>query len=93
MLPANVKPPYDESAERSILGTMLADPENIPTVLEYLTAEDFYLEEHKLLFSVIVKLWQEQGSNWDEVILKGRTQSHSGAFHVPHKGCKGGSGL
>ncbi len=65
----NVKPPYDESAERSVLGTMLADPENIPTVLEYLTEKDFYVEEHRLLFSVIVKLWQEYGPNWDDVVL------------------------
>ncbi len=70
MLSLNIKPPYDESAERSILGTMLADPDNIPTVLEYLTEEDFYIEEHKLLFSIIVKLWQEHGSNWDEVVLR-----------------------
>ncbi len=70
MFPTNIKPPYDESAERSVLGTMLADPENIPTVLEYLSEEDFYIEEHKLLFSVIVKLWQEHGSAWDEVVLR-----------------------
>ena len=70
MLSLNVKPPYDESAERSVLGTMLADPDNIPTVLEYLSEEDFYLEEHRLLFSVIVKLWQEHGTNWDEVVLR-----------------------
>jgi len=70
MLSLNIKPPYDESAERSVLGTMLADPDNIPTVLEYLSEEDFYIEEHKLLFSIIVKLWQEHGNNWDEVILR-----------------------
>ena len=70
MLSLNIKPPYDESAERSVLGTMLADPDNIPTVLEYLSEEDFYIEEHKLLFSIIVKLWQEHGNNWDEVVLR-----------------------
>ncbi|HHJ63437.1 MAG TPA: replicative DNA helicase [Aquifex aeolicus] len=70
MLPGNIKPPYDESAERSILGTMLADPENIPTVLEYLNEEDFYVEEHRILFSLIVKLWQEHGAGWDDVVLR-----------------------
>jgi replicative DNA helicase len=70
MLSINIKPPYDEAAERSVLGTMLVDPENIPTVLEYLSEEDFYLEEHKLLFSIIVKLWQEYGTGWDEVVLR-----------------------
>jgi len=70
MLSFNINPPYDESAERSVLGTMLVDPDSIPTVLEYLSEEDFYLEEHRLLFSLIVKLWQEHGSKWDEVVLR-----------------------
>jgi len=70
MITLNVRQPHDESAERSVLGTMLADPENIPTVLEYLTEEDFYIEEHRLLFSIIVKLWQDHGNNWDEVVLQ-----------------------
>ncbi len=70
MISLDLKQPHDESAERSILGTMLADPDNIPTVLEYLTEEDFYIEEHRILFSIIVKLWQEQGSGWDEVVLR-----------------------
>ncbi len=70
MISLNVKPPHDESAERSVLGTMLADPDNIPVVLEYLNEEDFYIEEHKLLFRTIVKLWQEHGTSWDEVVLR-----------------------
>ncbi len=70
MLSLNINPPHDESAERSVLGAMLADPENVPTVLEYLSEEDFYLEEHRLLFSVIVNLWYEHGSNWDDVVLQ-----------------------
>jgi len=70
MLSLNIKPPHDEAAERSVLGTMLADPDNIPVVLEYLSEEDFYIEEHKLLFNIVVKLWQEHGNNWDEVVLR-----------------------
>ncbi len=70
MLSLNVKPPYDESAERSVLGAMLADPDSIQTVLEYLREEDFYLEEHRLLFRTVVKLWQEHGNDWDEVVLR-----------------------
>jgi replicative DNA helicase len=70
MITLNIKQPHDEAAERSVLGTMLADPDNIPTVLEYLSEEDFYIEEHRLLFSIIVKLWQEHGTRWDEVVLR-----------------------
>lgn len=69
MFPLDVTPPHDVSAERAVLGTMLADPDSVPTVLEYLTEDDFYLEEHRLLFSVIVKLFQEYGSNWDDIVL------------------------
>ena len=84
MLSINVKPPYDESAERSVLGTMLADPENIPTVLEYLSEEDFYIEEHRLLFSIIVKLWQEYGSSWDDVVLRDYIRKHGLEDRLPY---------
>ena len=70
MLSLNIKPPHDESAERSVLGAMLVDPECIHTVLEYLTEEDFYIEEHRLLFSTILKIWQEHGANWDDLVLQ-----------------------
>ncbi len=79
----NVKPPYDEVAERSILGAMLLDPENIPTVLEYLREEDFFLEEHRLLFSVIVKLWDEKGKHWDEVVLRDTIEKLGLAERLP----------
>jgi replicative DNA helicase len=83
MLPFNVKPPYDEVAERSILGAMLLDPENIPTVLEYVREEDFFLEEHRLLFSVIVKLWDEKGTAWDEVVLRDTIEKLGYAERLP----------
>ena len=83
MLSFNVKPPYDEVAERSILGAMLLDPENIPTVLEYIREEDFFLEEHRLLFSVIVKLWDEKGKHWDEVVLRDMIEKLGLAERLP----------
>jgi len=66
----DVKLPCDESAERAVLGSMLQSPENIPLVLEKLRESDFYFEEHRLLFNLIVKLWTEKGSSFDFVILK-----------------------
>jgi len=39
--------PFDELAERAVLGAMIKDPESTPTVLEYLREEDFYLETHR----------------------------------------------
>jgi replicative DNA helicase len=62
--------PFDELAERAVLGAMIKDPENIPVVLEYLREEDFYFETHRLLFSVLYKLWDEKGKEWDDIVLK-----------------------
>ncbi len=70
MEPFNLEPPYDESAERAVLGAMIEDPENIPTVLEYLREEDFYFETHRKLFSLLCKLRDEKGVNWDDIVLR-----------------------
>jgi replicative DNA helicase len=50
---------------------MIKDPENIPVVLEHLREEDFYFETHRLLFSVLYKVWEEKGKDWDDIVLKG----------------------
>jgi replicative DNA helicase len=62
--------PSDELAERAVLGAMIKDPENIPVVLEHLQKEDFYYERHRLLFSVLHKVWDEKGKDWDDIVLK-----------------------
>ncbi len=64
------EPPHDESAERAILGAMIENPENISTVLEYLKEDDFYLETHRKLFSLLCKLRDDKGENWDDIILR-----------------------
>ena len=63
--------PLDELAERAVLGAMIKEPESIPTVLEYLREEDFYFETHRLLFSVLYKVWEDKGKDWDDIVLKG----------------------
>jgi replicative DNA helicase len=62
--------PFDELAERAVLGAMLKDPESIPTVLEHLREEDFYFEQHRLLFSVLYKVWEDKGKDWDDIVLR-----------------------
>lgn len=64
------EPPYDESAERALLGAMIENPESITTVLEYLREDDFYFETHKKLFSVLCRLRDDKGVNWDDIILR-----------------------
>ncbi len=66
----DIDPPHDELAERAILGAMILDPETIPQVLEYLREEDFYLEKHRLLFSLLYKLWEDKGKDWDDIVLR-----------------------
>jgi replicative DNA helicase len=61
---------FDELAERAVLGAMIKDPENIPVVLEHLREEDFYFETHRLLFSVLYKVWEDKGKDWDDIVLK-----------------------
>ena len=68
--PFNIQPPYDRSAERSILGAMLADPELIPTVQNLVRPSDFYTEEHRLLYSILGDLYERYGTDWDEVVLQ-----------------------
>ena len=66
----NIKLPCEESAERAILGCMIEDPENIPSVVEQLKESDFCVEEHKKLFRVLVDLWSEKSKSWDINVLK-----------------------
>jgi len=50
-------PPQSVEAEQSVLGAMLLDRETIPDVLDILKPEDFYREDHKEIFTVIVELF------------------------------------
>ncbi|MDW8293874.1 MAG: replicative DNA helicase [Aquificaceae bacterium] len=70
MIPSDLEPPYDELAERAVLGAIIVDPESMPTVLENLREEDFYLETHRLLFSLLYKVWEDKGKDWDDIVLR-----------------------
>ena len=45
--------PHDVEAERSLLGSMLISQETCSEILSLATADDFYLENHKVLFNAI----------------------------------------
>lgn len=70
MMSFDLEPPHDELAERAVLGAIIADPESMPTVLENLREEDFYFETHRLLFSLLYKLWEDKGKDWDDIVLR-----------------------
>ncbi len=58
LIPADVKPPAVPEVEAAVLGAMLIEKEAVSKALELLTAESFYLKEHKLIFEAMVHLFQ-----------------------------------
>lgn len=51
--------PHNLEAEQSVLGSMLIDKNSIAQAAESLKSEDFYREAHKIIFSVIMELFQK----------------------------------
>ena len=54
--------PYSIEAEQAVLGSMLIDPRRIPDVMEMLKQEDFYLENNRILYEAIQKMFLESRS-------------------------------
>ena len=52
-------PPQNIEAEQSVLGAMLVDREAISKVSEILRAEDFYREAHKVIYSLMLELYNK----------------------------------
>ncbi len=50
-------PPNDVQAEQAVLGSMLVDKDAVLTVVEILTPEDFYRNEHAEIYSAILDLY------------------------------------
>jgi replicative DNA helicase len=48
--------PHNLDAERSVLGALILDNESIYQILDSLSAEDFYAENHKILYERITEL-------------------------------------
>jgi replicative DNA helicase len=60
--------PQAVEIETAVLGSMIIDPDCIPTVVEILKPEHFYKEEHKIIFKAIIELF-ESGRGVDLYIL------------------------
>lgn len=52
-------PPQNLDAERCVIGGMLIDQNAASKVLELLKPEDFYKEQHRLIFKAIIGLYQK----------------------------------
>ena len=62
------KLPFSLEAEQSVLGSILIDPEKIGDVATVVSTDDFYLEEHREIFSAMQKLFL-QSKDIDPVML------------------------
>ena len=67
-------PPQNIEAEQSVLGAMLVDREAISKVSEILMAEDFYREAHKVIYSLMLELFNKnEAVDYIEYVLKNPT--------------------
>lgn len=55
--PARI-PPHNVEAEQTVIGTMLLSPKTVPAVMSVLRSEDFYKQNHCLIFSSMEKLFK-----------------------------------
>ncbi len=51
-------PPYDETAEQAVLGSMFLDREAASLALEVLSGEDFYRPDHRMVFEAAQELYR-----------------------------------
>ncbi len=63
--------PYDADAEKSVLGAMLMDKDQITVVSEIITGEDFYINQNRKLFEAITELYNE-GKPADLITVRDR---------------------
>ncbi len=62
--------PHDDDAEKSILGTLLLNPDAWDTVQSIVEASDFYSPANKVIFQSLFNLVNEEGKqNFDGMIL------------------------
>jgi replicative DNA helicase len=60
--------PHSIEAEQSVLGSILYDPNVLAVVLEKIKPECFFLEQHRQLFSIMVRMFSD-GSTSDIVTV------------------------
>lgn len=80
-------PPQNIEAEQSVLGAMLLEREAIFRVMEFLKPEDFYRDNHRIIFEIILEL-AETGQPVDLITVtnllrdKGELEKIGGVTYV-----------
>lgn len=76
--------PHHDEAEKVLLGAMMLDSANIPHVLEFVNALDFYHEAHQHVFSGLVEMFEEDREIdpvlLAETLIKKDQLDHVGGF-------------
>lgn len=62
-------PPYDEAAERGVLGSMMLEDRAAGIAVEMLVSDDFYLKPHRELFRVLVERY-DRGEPLDLLLVR-----------------------
>ncbi len=57
--PSGDRPPADLEAERAVLGAILVEPVALLTVMERLEEQDFYLDQHRIVYGACLGLQQK----------------------------------
>ena len=70
--------PFSMEAERAVLGAILLEPDRIRDLVNSLRAEDFYVDNHKTIYSAMQELFLES-KNIDPVTLV-EMLVHSGTY-------------
>ncbi|MGD0231593.1 MAG: replicative DNA helicase [Syntrophorhabdales bacterium] len=52
-------PPQNLEAEQSVLGGILIDPEALNKIVDIIDAEDFYREDHRTIYQVVLDLYEK----------------------------------
>jgi len=52
-------PPQNLDAERSLLGGVLIDPEALNKIVDIVDADDFYREDHRTIFRLVLDLYEK----------------------------------
>lgn len=80
-------PPHNLEAEKATLGAVLLDPDALDVALQYLRANDFYKNRHKLIFTSILEL-SEKNDNIDLLTVvqqlksEGKLEEAGGAGYI-----------
>ncbi|RLE21701.1 MAG: replicative DNA helicase [Acidobacteria bacterium] len=70
------RPPSDLEAERAVLGAILVDPVSLLNVMEKLEEQDFYLDQHRMVYGACLTL-QERGQAADLVTVTNHLREES----------------